>query len=208
MTKNATAPVTSTGPRSHIGPFRLRCCRTLDRFIETGRLLAGRFRAALLAARGAQVGRKVWIGPRCTFERPWCLSLDDRVRVEEAVYVKVTDDSAGVSIGAYSFIGRGTELDVAREVRIGDHALLAPRCFVTDHGHEFRQASRRMDELGIVTAPVRIGNDTWLGTGAVVLMGTTIGDGAVIGAGSVVRADVPAQEIHAGVPARCIGKRG
>ena len=119
----------------------------------------------------------------------------------------MTDDSASVRIGAYSFIGRATELDVAREVRIGDHALLAPGCFVTDHGHEFRQASRRIDELGCAAAPVRIGDDTWLGTGTIVLMGTTIGDGAVVGAGSVVRADVPAREIHAGVPARCIGKR-
>lgn len=78
---------------------------------------------------------------------------------------------------------------------------------MTDHGHAFRQASRRIDEQGCEIEPVRIGDDVWLGAGAVVLMGTTIGNGAVVGAGSVVRRGVPDYEVHAGVPARPMGRR-
>lgn len=207
MTQNSVRPLPGEVPRGRQWPVLLRGYLALDRCIETCRLFAGRFRAVLLSARGARLGRKVWIGPACTFERPWCVSLGDRVRVEDGVYVKVTADDANLSIGAYSFIGRLTELDVSREVWIGDHALLAPGCFVTDHSHCYRQASQRIDEQGCLMAPVRIGADTWLGTGTVVLMGTTIGDGAVVGAGSVVRRDVPPMEIHAGIPAKLVGKR-
>lgn len=174
---------------------------------ELCRLCADRARAVVLSLRGARIGRKVRIGPRCTFERPWCLTLAERVCVEEGVYIKVTSDDAAVRVGAYSFLGRRTELDVVREVRIGSHSHVAPGCFVTDHGHGFRQASRRIDEQGCEVEPVRIGDDVWLGAGTVVLMGTTIGDGAVVGAASVVRMEVPAFGVFAGAPARPVGRR-
>jgi len=194
-------------PERPLAAVRQWILRRVEGGTEACRLGAGRVRAVVLTLRGARIGRKVRIGPRCTFERPWCLTLAERVCVEEGVYIKVTSDDAEVRVGAYSFLGRGTELDVAREVRIGSHSLVAPGCFVTDHGHAFRQASRRIDEQGCETEPVRIGDDVWLGAGTVVLMGTTIGDGAVVGAGSVVRKEVPAYGVFAGAPARPVGRR-
>ena len=153
------------------------------------------------------MGSKVSIGPRCVFENPWCVTIGERAQIEADVYVKVTRPDAVVDIGAYAFIGRGTEIDVSREVTVGPHTLLAPRCFVTDHAHRFAELSRRIDEQGSIEAPVRIGSDAWIGVGAVVLAGVSVGDGAVVGAGSVVRSPVPPGEVHAGVPARKIGER-
>jgi acetyltransferase-like isoleucine patch superfamily enzyme len=59
----------------------------------------------------------------------------------------------------------------------------------------------------VVYAPVRIGDDVWIGARAVILPGVTVGDHAVIGAGAVVREDVPAWAIVAGVPAKVIRDR-
>lgn len=201
-------PIESGGLQSSQGvSFRPWILRRVESAIEIWRVCADRARAAVLSMRGARIGRKVRVGPRCTFERPWCISLEDRVRVEEAVYIKVTADDAEVRVGAYSFLGRGTELDVGREIRIGSHSLVAPGCFMTDHSHAFWRASQRIDEQGCEVEPVRIGDDAWLGAGAIILMGATIGDGAVVGAGSLVRGEVPAYEVFAGVPARPIGRR-
>lgn len=55
-------------------------------------------------------------------------------------------------------------------------------------------------------APIVIGRDVWIGSGAILLPGVHVGDGAVVAAGAVVRADVPARTIVAGVPARIIKK--
>jgi acetyltransferase-like isoleucine patch superfamily enzyme len=170
-------------------------------------LLAGRVRARALALRGAKVGAKARIGARCRFDRPWCIELGDRVEIEDHVSVKVTSDGARLRIGAFSFLGRGTELDVSREIVVGDHTLLAPGCFITDHSHRFSEPFLRIDEQGCVEAAVRIGNDAWIGAHATILMGVSIGHRSIVGAGSVVRRDVPAGEVHAGVPARKRGTR-
>jgi acetyltransferase-like isoleucine patch superfamily enzyme len=55
-------------------------------------------------------------------------------------------------------------------------------------------------------APVDIGDDVWIGRGALVLPGVTIGDGAVVAAGAVVTKDVPAGSVVAGVPAKVVGR--
>ncbi len=181
--------------------------RLVESLLQLGALCAARARAIGLRARGARVGPKASIGPRCVFENPWCVTLGERTSIEADVYVKVTRPDAVVEIGAYAFVGRGTEIDVSRAVIVGSHALIAPRCFVTDHSHRFTDPSLRLDEQGSVEAPVRIGDDVWIGVGAVILAGVTVGERAVVGAGAVVRKPVPPGEVHAGVPARKIGER-
>ena len=74
--------------------------------------------------------------------------------------------------------------------------------------HQFadRQASIRLQPK--VMQPVKIGRDVWIGSHAVLLPGTTIGDGAVVAAGAVVNGKVPAYHVVGGVPARTIKVRG
>jgi acetyltransferase-like isoleucine patch superfamily enzyme len=165
-----------------------------------------RLRAAAWRVRGARLGAKSRIGPGCTLRQPWGRATGERVQMEHGVYLKMVGPAARITIGSHSFIGAGAELDVALELHIGNHVLIAPGCFITDHGHEFR-AGRLIDTQGSVASAVHIGDDAWLGARSVVLPGVRIGDGAVVGAGAVVTGDVPARMIVAGVPARVIGKR-
>ena len=165
-----------------------------------------RFRAKKHSVRGASVGNKVCIEKGCRIDFPWCVSIGDRATLEPDVWLKLVADDASLTIGEYSFLGRGTELDVSQSVTIGSHCLIAPRVFITDHTHNIAPGTNIVDQ-GCESSPVRIGNDVWIGTGATILSGVTIGDGAVVGAGAIVRCDIPANEIWAGVPAKKIRSR-
>ena len=91
-------------------------------------------------------------------------------------------------------------LDVC-PVRIGSHTLFGPAVQIYTPMHPMDAALRRREEYG---RPVTIGEDVWVGGGAIVLPGVTIGDRAVIGAGSVVTRDVPADVFAAGNPCRVV----
>lgn len=92
-------------------------------------------------------------------------------------------------------------LDGAK-VTIGKNVLLAPNCCLTTAGHAMDPAQRRD---GVETAkPITIGDNVWLGAGALVLPGVTIGENSVIGAGSVVNRDIPAGVVAAGSPCRVL----
>src|SRR5688572_32422429 len=91
-------------------------------------------------------------------------------------------------------------LDVCR-VRIGSFSLFGPAVQIYTPMHPMDAALRRKQEYG---KPVEIGADVWVGGGAIILPGVTIGSRAVIGAGSVVTRDVPENVFAAGNPCRVI----
>jgi acetyltransferase-like isoleucine patch superfamily enzyme len=89
-------------------------------------------------------------------------------------------------------------------VKIGNHVNLAQGITVTALNHNFSDPNKRIDEQGISTTPVTIGDDIWIGANAVILPGVTIGNHSVIAAGAVVTKDVPPHSLAAGVPAKII----
>lgn len=180
--------------------------RHIERTAALWGVAGGRLRAQMLAMRGAQVGAKAALGPRCTVDRPWGVALGTRVLLEAEVYLKLVGDEAKLTLGDHTFVGRGTEFDVSLGVSVGRHSLIAPRCFITDHGHGVA-SHLRIDQQPGIAAPVSIGSDVWLGAGVVVLAGVTIGDGAVVGAHSVVTRDVAPMSMVAGAPARLLRMR-
>jgi maltose O-acetyltransferase len=95
-------------------------------------------------------------------------------------------------------------LDVCK-VRIGDYTLFGPAVQIYTPLHPLEAELRRRQEYG---KPVEIGADVWVGGGAIILPGVHIGDRAVIGAGSVVTRDVPADTFAAGNPCRVIRRIG
>jgi maltose O-acetyltransferase len=91
-------------------------------------------------------------------------------------------------------------LDVC-DVRIGDFTFFGPAVQIYTATHPMNAALRRVQEFG---KPVAIGSDVWVGGGALIMPGVTIGSRTVIGAGSVVTRDVPDDVLAAGNPCRVI----
>ena len=169
-------------------------------------VLLGRLRAILLRLRGAHVGIKSSVGARLHVRNARGITLGAHVEIEHDVYLKLVTADARLTVGDYTFIGRGCEIDAADRVTIADHTLLAPGVFIVDHEHNHARHAD-LDQQGVTTAVVTIGRDVWVGAGAVILHGVNIGDGAIVAAAAVVTKDVPPFSIVAGVPARTIGER-
>ncbi len=111
-----------------------------------------------------------------------------------------------ISIGNNSGIGADSLIFAADKVEIGNDVLIAPQLVIYTANHETRR-ELPMIQQGMKNAPVRIGNDVWIGVRVTILPGVTIGDGAVIAAGAVLTKDVAPYAIVGGVPAKQIGER-
>lgn len=104
-----------------------------------------------------------------------------------------------ITLGA-AYLNAGCVILDSAPVSIGDHTMLGPGVHIYCADHHRDVAKRRQGiERGL---PVTIGCDVWVGGGAILLPGVTVGDGAIVAAGAVVSRDVPAGTRVAGVPAR------
>lgn len=110
-------------------------------------------------------------------------------------------------IGDETFIGHQCTFSIAQAIIIGRHCLVAGEVRVQDQdGHPLDASLRRQGEpvSADMIRPVKIGDDVWIGAGAVILKGVSIGDRAIVAARSVVTRDVPADVVVAGNPARIV----
>ena len=119
-------------------------------------------------------------------------------------YCCINNAVGDVVIGDYTRIG--IHNTIIGPVCIGNHVNLAQGITVTALNHNFEDKTKRIDEQGITTKPVIIGDDVWIGANAVILPGVTIGKHCVVAAGAVVTKDVPDNTIVGGMPAKEIKK--
>lgn len=179
--------------------------------------------AALLAGAGAAIRRDrpsvVTLGPNCVLAEgsriraiqgksstPATVTIGAGSSLKEQSLVLAT--SGTIVIGQRSTVGRGSEV-VANggAVTIGSDVRIAARCFLSTANHRFDNPAVPIARQGFDVRPVVVEDDVWIGFGACVLPGVTIGRGSIVGAGAVVTKDVPAGSIVGGVPARIIGRR-
>ena len=114
--------------------------------------------------------------------------------------------SASTEIGDYSGIGENSRL--YGKVVLGDYVMMGRECFIYTYNHETSRTDIPMQRQGSTPQrPVKIGNDVWLGSRVTILPGVTIGDGAIVGASSVVTKDVPPYAVACGNPARVVKYR-
>jgi len=130
--------------------------------------------------------RRFWLGKKSVIESYCCIN--------NAV--------GDVTIGNHTRIG--IHCTVIGPVCIGNNVNLAQGITVTALNHNFEDTTKRIDEQGISTKPVVIGDDVWIGANAVILPGVTIGRHVVVAAGAVVTKDVPDNCVVGGVPAKVI----
>jgi maltose O-acetyltransferase len=161
---------------------QLRAQDLLDRYNAT-RAHEGELRDRLLRELLGEVGDRVVVRPT--------------LRCDYGTYI---------SIGDGTFVNYDCVLLDVLPIRIGAACQLAPRVQLLTATHPVDPGPRRAGwESG---APITIGDNVWLGGGAIVLAGVTIGDDTVVGAGAVVTRDLPAGVVAAGVPARVLREIG
>jgi len=132
-----------------------------------------------------RIGRWAWIGHGC------------KLRVHEGE----------VNIGAKTVIGQECTISAFQHVSIGRECILADRVMLIDFDHGVTEVERPIRLQGIYKRDVRIGHNVWMGYGACVLRGVSIGDNSIVGTSSVVTKDFPANSVLGGAPARLIRMR-
>ena len=140
---------------------------------------------AVLGTRNVRIGSKARIGDLAEF---------------------TTNGDGFISIGREVRLNRGATLCAYAEVSIGDFSMVGEFVSIRDANHGIARGELVRSQPHDAK-PIRIGSDVWVGRGACILPGVTIGDGAIIGANSVVTRDVPANCIAAGIPAKVIRER-
>lgn len=93
-------------------------------------------------------------------------------------------------------------VDDQGNIVIGDRVAIGPRVILLSMEHA--NVSKLRSVMGTRTGGVKIGNDCWIGAGAIILSGVTIGECSIVGAGAVVTKDIPPYTVVAGVPAKKI----
>lgn len=145
--------------------------------------------------------------PRVAFGRGFTTGYRCRI---EAFGEGPFDRGIRLRFGDNAKLGDSVHIVASTSVRIGDNFLAASKVFISDcsHGAYSGAGASRPDTdpstRPLVSAPVSIGDNVWLGENVCVLAGVSIGDGAIVGANAVVTRDIPAGCIVAGAPARVI----
>jgi acetyltransferase-like isoleucine patch superfamily enzyme len=132
-----------------------------------------------------RLGRWCWIGDDC------------KIRVHEGE----------VSIGAKTVIGQECTISAFQHVAIGRECIVADRVMLIDFDHGIVEVERPIRLQGIYKRDVTVGNNCWIGYGACILRGCTVGDNSVLGTYAVVTKDIPADAVAAGSPAKVLRMR-
>lgn len=137
------------------------------------------WRLWVLKAFGARIHGRPFVHQRARIQIPWNLTLHDR-----------------------ACIGDQANLYTLGAIEIGVRSVIAQEAYLATGSHDFGHPN-----IPLTTAPIRIGSDAFIGARAFILLGVTIGDGAVVGAMSVVIKDVPPWTFIVGNPAKPLRRR-
>lgn len=176
----------------------------------------GKGSAAPVVEAGAEVfhgdsiflGRSVYIdrGVRLHASRA-AIRVGDCCRIMRGAYVCSYVSNAapgeGITLGPRCWVGINAVLASGQGgLTLGENVLVGPGTILVTGDHDFRRADLATLDQAYAGRPIAIGDNVWIGAGAVVLGGVAIGDRAVVAAGAVVTRDVPAGTVAVGVPAR------
>lgn len=150
---------------------------------------------------GLEIGRDVVIGSGVRFRvlNGATIRIGDRSRIDSRAELH---SDGSLTIGPDTYIGTGSIIVAAERIEIGNDALVAAYVTIRDQDHRSNLGGQLYRMQGLEASPIAIGNNVWIGTGAVILKGSTIGDNCVIGANSVVTRSLAANSRAVGSPAR------
>ena len=167
---------------------RNACFMLLNRIqFPTARLI--RYPITIRGKKYIDFGKKLTTGYRCRFE------------------INGIHDEKILLFGNNDNVGWDVSIRCAEKIKIGDNVLIGSRVLIIDHSHGKYEGDNQDSPFSnpiyrhLNKAPIVIGNNVWIGEGAVIQAGTTIGEGSIIAANSVVTKDVPDHTIVGGTPA-------
>lgn len=174
--------------------------------IVTTRFVARRFSAFTVGLDTDLLPWRIRGGTRCR------LSIGESCVVRSLVVFE--RENVAISVGNRCFLGQGV-VSIAEGVEIGNDVLISWGVTITDHNsHSLKFSERQRDVgdwlvshktwIGVKVGKVVIQDKAWIGFNAIILKGVTIGEGAIVGAGSVVSKDVPPFTVVAGNPAKFV----
>jgi acetyltransferase-like isoleucine patch superfamily enzyme len=129
----------------------------------------------------------------------------ENLRIAESVTI---NNPGMVAVGDNCYLGAGAQLyPWDAPIELGNNVLAAAWVRMITASHVFDTVELPIAKQGYAVAPIVVHDDVWIGFGAVILPGVTIGRGSIVGAGAVVTGDVAPYSVVGGVPARLIRKR-
>jgi len=164
----------------------------------------------LIAPRFAQFGKDSRIMPPFRATDRMGIRVGHGVLISEGAWLNAKQtqrggEKASLIIGDGTYIGRFAHINSLQDVRIEENVLIADRVFISDEEHIFDDPSCPIIHQGTrFKGAVLLKAGCWIGEGAAVLPGVTVGRNAVVAANAVVTKDVPDHAIVAGVPARVL----
>ena len=158
----------------------------------------------------AAVGENVYVDPTARILGAERITVGSNVRIDAFSIISAGED--GIAIGDHVHIAAYVFMAGAARIEVSDFAGISGRTSIYSSNDDYSGQSLTgptvpMDLRELTTAPVTIGRHVVVGAGSVVLPGASIGDGAVVGAMSLVKEPVPRFAVAAGIPARRIRDR-
>lgn len=161
--------------------------------------------------RGINIAQHVSIKPGTFLSRGFlngkkgAIDIASRCELSRGVVIKAYGGS--INISENTFLGEYVCIYGHGGVDVGQNTLIAMHTCIVSSNHTVPNKSTLIRSQGDILLPVKIGNDVWIGAGAKILGGITIGDGCVIAAGAVVTKSLPPYAIAMGVPATIVSYR-
>jgi acetyltransferase-like isoleucine patch superfamily enzyme len=163
---------------------------------------------ALVRARVAGLGAGSVIHAPATLYNPGVIRIGAGTVIREQIWLnggRAEGKNSVLLIGDGCYIGRFCHINASVGVTIEDRVLIADRVYISDIDHEYRKTELPVIAQGVCSkGPVVLKTGCWIGAGAVILPGVTIGRNSVVGANSVVVKSIPDYTVVGGVPARIL----
>ena len=176
-------------------------------------------------------GRKVVFGKNVTLRHPHKIALGDGVVIDDGAMIDAKGaDNAGIALGDRVYVGRNTIVYCKNgDISIGENVSFSANCIVFSSNRVIMEKNSVVAAFAYLLSggeydlsdptplalqkgtctkgPLKIGEDCWIGAGAKVLDGASLGDHVALGAGAVANKPIPANSVAVGVPARVIRMR-
>mgnify|MGYP001277036978 FL=1 len=156
-----------------------------------------------------KVGSRSSVSPPFYTENPELIQLGERVYIGPYCRIEAYPPEGGagapiLKIGNRVTMEHGVHISCVESLVIEDEVMIAGRCYISDNNHSFDPLGPPYMDQPAASKRTRIGAGVWLGQNVCILAGADVGEGSVIGAGSIVKGRIPPYSIAVGSPARVV----